>query len=179
MATFSASKTNTSPPRLFVENVGMLSQSPAIGSGTLNKITTEALQPIQRLLESLEKENDKCHQGLQVYIDSLRPRAGSIREAEFTHKVLDVAWQVWNSLKKQLELQGSRLEVPDASPGHSDNFMYVWSRGSHYLECEVFGNGDVEFFYRNRKTNEVWGEDVRVEQEFSGAILDKAALFAW
>ncbi len=55
--------------------------------------------------------------------------------------------------------------------------MYTWSKSEYYLECEIFATGAIEFFYRNRNTREVRGEDTTLEQGFSTDILDKVSLF--
>lgn len=135
-------------------------------------------EPIQRFLKSLQGVNEKRHQGLRLYLDSLYSEARSTGESEFTSLVIDIAWQVWERLRNYFLVNGLYLEVPDACPGKKDNFMYSWSRGEHYFECEIFGSGEVEFFYRNRNNSEVWGEDTTLEQEFSKAVLEKAALFS-
>lgn len=135
--------------------------------------------PIQRLLHEFDEASKRRHQGLRIYIDSLRPQVNSTGIDGFTISVLDTAWQMWEKLKEYFSFNGLSLEVPDACPGESDNFMYTWSKGEHYLECEIFGNKEIEFFYQNRNTREVWGEDTSLEQEFSAAVLEKAALFAW
>ena len=99
-------------------------------------------------------------------------------EVEFSEKVIELSWSVWEALKSQLlEVKGLHLEVPDACPGSRDNFMYTWSKAEHYFECEIFGTGEIEFFYRNRNNGQVWGEDTTLEQAFSTDILDKASLF--
>ncbi len=79
-------------------------------------------------------------QELLVYLDSLLPRANSTGIDGFTTSVLDTAWQTWDKLKEYFSSKGLSLEVPDACPGESDNFMYTWSKREHYLECEIFGN---------------------------------------
>lgn len=135
--------------------------------------------PIQRLIKEIDEAHERRHQGLRIYIDSLRPYANYTGINGFTVSVLDTAWQTWEKLKQYFLSKGLSLEVPDACPGESDNFMYTWSKGEHYLECEIFGNKEIEFFYQNRNTSEVWGEDTTLEQEFSAAVLEKAAIFAW
>ncbi|MEH2295071.1 hypothetical protein [Nostoc sp.] len=140
-----------------------------------DKIKTD--ESIQRLLRSFEEENEQKHERLLDYIQSLRSKIVASGETEFTVSVLEKAEQVWENLRSVFSLKGKSLEVPDACPGCQDNFMYVWSKRDHYLECEIFGTGEVEFFYRNN--GEIWGEDIKVEQEFSAAIIDKIALFAW
>jgi hypothetical protein len=117
------------------------------------------------------------HQKLQTYLDSLRDEARATRESEFSERVLDIAWLVWTRLRKHFMKGELCLEVPDACPGQKDNFMYTWSQEEHYLECEIFGSGEIEFFYRNRETGKNWGEDTTIGQAFSPVILEKVELF--
>jgi hypothetical protein len=145
--------------------------------GVAKKIEKDA--PIQRLIKEFDEANERRHQRLRVYVDALRPHANSTGIEGFTISVLDTAWQTWEKLKEYFSSKGLSLEVPDACPGENDNFMYTWSKGEHYLECEIFGNKEIEFFYQNRNTSEVWGEDTSLEKEFSAAVFEKAALFAW
>lgn len=127
---------------------------------------------------SLETDNQQRHQGLLSYIDSLRSEAVKSGETDFTVSVLEKALHVWEDLRAIFLSKNKCLEVPDACPGDKDNFMYVWSKGKQHLECEIFGNGEVEFFYRGNN-DEIWGEDIKVGQEFSTAIIEKVALFTW
>lgn len=135
-------------------------------------------EPIQRLLESYEKGNQQRHQELLDYIDSLRSEVLVSGETDFTVSVLEKALHVWEGLRAVFSSKNKCLEVPDAVKGDRDNFMYVWSRGKQHLECEIFGNGEVEFFYRGNN-DEIWGEDIKVGQEFSATIIEKVALFTW
>lgn len=117
------------------------------------------------------------HQELQAYLDLLHDEARATRESEFSERVLDMAWLVWTRLRKHFIKGELCLEVPDACPGQKDNFMYTWSKEEHYLECEFFGSGEIEFFYRNRETGRNWAEDTTFEQPFSKTILEKVELF--
>lgn len=117
------------------------------------------------------------YQNLRVYLDSLKKEARVTGETEFSERVLNLSWSVWERLTSLFQARGLWLEVPDACPGSKNNFMYTWSKSEYYLECEIFGTGEIEFFYRNRNTGEVWGEDTTLDQGFSGDILDKASLF--
>ena len=67
-----------------------------------------------------------------------------MKQPEFSEKAIDLSWSVWEKLKKLLSQKGLSLEVPNASPGLSNNFMYVWKKNDHYLECEIFENGEIE-----------------------------------
>lgn len=144
----------------------------------IDKFSRES-EPLQRLVTRLEAIAEQRHLELREYLDSLEAEARSTNQAEFTLKTISIAWQVWLDLRSQLQQREVCLEVPDACPGNQNNLMYTWSKSEHYLECEIFGNGAVEFFYRNRVTNDVWGEDATLGERFSSEILEKATLFAW
>lgn len=185
MAKISLPRTNTALSRSLVRESNNFPQLYGSEGQELTQRLNEVTQtiqkdePIQRLLKSLEKVNEKRHQDLQLYLDELRAEARATGESEFTELVIDIACLVWERLRSYFLSNGLCLEVPDACAGQRDNFMYTWSKGEHYFECEIFGNKEVEFFYRNRNSSEVWGEDTALEQEFSTAILEKARLFAW
>jgi len=107
----------------------------------------------------------------QLYIEAEAGGTG------FTTKVLDNARQVLRNLNSHFRQDHLFLEPPDACPGESDNLMFVWNKVEHYLECEIFGNGAVEFFYKNRLTDERWGEDITLESKLTPAIIKKLMLF--
>ncbi len=134
------------------------------------------LPRIYTKIEATNHQRQRC-QGLRLYLDSLKNEVTEARDANFSERVLNLSWSVWKALKSLFEAKGRCLEVPDACPGSKDNFMYTWSESEHYLECEIFATGEIEFFYRNRNTGEVWGEDTTLEQGFSTDILDKASFF--
>lgn len=133
--------------------------------------------PITDLSNNLPIHKKSEATKLRLYLDSLKNEVREARDANFSERVLNLSWSVWKALKSLFEATGRCLEVPDACPGSKDNFMYTWSESEHYLECEIFATGEIEFFYRNRKTGEVWGEDTTLEQGFSTDILEKASFF--
>lgn len=104
---------------------------------------------------------------LSKYIESLPSKTLSADKAQL----------IWDKLSDYFISIGKTLEIPDACPGETDVFMLTWDNSKHYLECKVFWNGAVEFFYRNKSNNEVWGEDTTFEQDFSKEILEKVSLF--
>jgi hypothetical protein len=190
MAIFTAARMLNSS----VGNVGVLSQSEVhyvqpmsielnvilkrIGADTQSLQSTESIKKFVQLYQSLESAHFKRNESLDHYMGSLRSEATSIHDSEFTIFLIDYSWKIWQELSKIFSKRGFYLSVPDACPGEHDNFMYTWSKDKHYLECEIFGSGEVEFFYKNRETNDVWGEDTVLEEGFSSNILDKIALFA-
>lgn len=137
------------------------------------------VETIKRLMRPYEQQHENQHKQLLAYLETLRIEAQSAGEIEFTVSLINLAEQVWSHLKNHFRTQGKCLEVPDACPGSNDNFMYVWSTAEHYLECEIFGDGTVEFFYRNRSTGDNWGEDTTLGYGLSTTIFAKVALFTW
>lgn len=149
----------------------------------INKVSTsiQETESTKRLIQSIRDADQKrkqCKDNLEFYIDSLRLEAKSTNESEFSVSVIDKSLHVWQELSKGFTQKGFWLEVPNACPGQNNDFMYTWSKDMHYLECEIFGNGAVEFFYRNRESGDIWGEDTTFERGFSAAIFEKVALFS-
>ncbi|MEO1401224.1 MAG: hypothetical protein AAFV72_08185 [Cyanobacteria bacterium J06635_1] len=173
MATFVSSKQLREPP--FITNPDFsLELSGREGEELHRQIKglSKDLSPIQRLLR------DEKALGLYLYLASLRTEAKSDDEARVMLSILDIAERVWGKLNNHFEEGGRKLEIPDACAGDQDDFMYTWSKNEHYLECEIFGNGNIEFFYRNRHSSEVWGEDTTLDNGFSNAIFEKLSIFA-
>lgn len=125
---------------------------------------------------SLAKYKQLALDKWESYVNELYSEA-ELFDSGFSTKVLDNARQILNRLSAHFSRDSSLLEIPDACPGESDNFMFVWDKSDNYLECEIFGNGAVEFFYRNRSTNELWGEDITVDAKLTPAIVKKLKLF--
>jgi hypothetical protein len=196
MTIFTAARMSNSS----VENVGVLSQFEVhhvqsmrtefneesnaqlifkrIDAATQSLQSTEFIKRLIKSYQFLERAHLKRNESLDHYMGSLRSEATSIHDSDFTIFLIDYSWKIWQELSKVSSKRGFYLSVPDACPGQNNNFMYTWSKDEHYLECEVFGSGEVEFFYKNRETNDVWGEDTVLEEGFSSNILDKVALFA-
>ena len=114
---------------------------------------------------------------INEYLLTLEKELIEDKQSTYTIELLNIAWFVWLKLKYTFYKQGLKLMVPDACIGSNNNFMFAWRNDVHYLECEIFANGLVEFFYRNRTTNEVWGEDIAIEQSLTANIIDKVKLF--
>ena len=68
--------------------------------------------------------------------------------------------------------------VPDASAGPNGEFAFIWDRGEHHLELEVMPDSTVEFFYRNRSTGALWGQDSSVSNNFPLELFQKLEHFA-
>jgi hypothetical protein len=97
---------------------------------------------------------------------------------EITQSLKILTWNLWGKLRNLCANDDKySLKVPHACPGSSNNIMYIWEIGDHYLECEIFDSGEIEFFYRNSTTRETWGEDIVFDQILSVDILQKVKIF--
>lgn len=93
--------------------------------------------------------------------------------------LIDAAKKLWEKLDSYFMSQGKLLEIPRACLGEKNNFMYAWNDDEHYLECEIFGETQTaEFFYRNRVSGDLWGEDVSIDNDFGKEVIEKISLFA-
>jgi hypothetical protein len=54
---------------------------------------------------------------------------------------------------------GYTLPVPAACTGPDGQLQYVWDRDEHHLELNFSPSESASFFYRNRRTGDLWMED--------------------
>jgi hypothetical protein len=80
------------------------------------------------------------------------------------------AAQAWVDVS---EATGNALPVPAACTGPDGQMMYVWDKGRHHLELEIAADGTAEFFYRDRQTGELWGEEYRPGAQLAAEIVAK------
>lgn len=83
------------------------------------------------------------------------------------------SWDLWLAVRKAT---GYSMAVPSAGTGPDGVMFYSWDKGEHHLEAEIFPDRDVEFFYRNRRTGELWGEDYAGRRVPDG-LTEKLLLF--
>lgn len=112
------------------------------------------------------------------YLNSLREEAITINKSD---QIVDVAYNSLQKLCGTLMSQNKVLEIPDCCPNTGTEWdfhiMFTWNKDEHYMECEVLVDGTLEFFYRNRLTNEVWGEDHSITEDyFPDSVYDEALL---
>lgn len=136
---------------------------------TGEKIYEQSIEPIYRLIEDFENNSRIRGEQLRKYLDAVGK----------SENIADYAWDVWQWVKCIFDDAGLCLEVPDASLGEAETLMYTWSKGEHYLECEIFSDKQIEFFYRNRDSGELWGEDTTLEHHISPEAVERLSLFAW
>ena len=98
-------------------------------------------------------------------------------ETVINNSLADYAYELYLNIKSTMRKNGFIVDIPDACFSY-DSFMYCFDRGQHYFECEIFINGVVEFFYKNRATSELWGEDSWVENKLSKDVIEKLKIFS-
>ena len=70
----------------------------------------------------------------------------------------DAARALWGKLVRSVP----QIRIPQAGPTPDGSFQLVWDRGEHHVEVDVYPEGHLEWFYRNRRTGEVEGADEQI-----------------
>lgn len=79
----------------------------------------------------------------------------------------------WKSLKDAFGVAAAEaLPVPDASSTYA-TWYYCSDQGVHHLMLEIPLKGQMDFFYRNRQSGELWEEDYVETEPLSAALLEK------
>jgi hypothetical protein len=68
------------------------------------------------------------------------------------------------------------MPVPAACTGPDGELFYSWDRGRHHLELEIIPGQPAEFFYRDRETEQFWGEDYNVGDRLPAEMVEKLKL---
>lgn len=134
-------------------------------------------EPIARLLHKLEC-NERQRDTIYTYLSSLALDDFGPASSELS-KTVEVGRILWQKLSSLLSNLDRCLVEPNVCPGDDGHIMYSWIKEELYLECEFWESGKVEFFYRNRDSGELWGEDTSIDEEFSAQAIEKLAHFSW
>ncbi len=84
-------------------------------------------------------------------------------EGVVPRSLAETARTVWDQVSIVTDY---RMPVPAAMAGEGGPIWYTWDKGEHHLEAEMPDGGPVEWFYQNRKTDEVWAADITVTDTF-------------
>jgi hypothetical protein len=79
-------------------------------------------------------------------------------------------WVAW-------EATGFALPIPAACTGPDGQLLYVWDRGRHHLELEIIPGQPAEWFYRDRQSGQLWGEDYRIGDPLPVGAVEKLRFF--
>jgi hypothetical protein len=86
----------------------------------------------------------------------------------------DLARKAWSLLWQET---GYVLPIPSACTGPDGQILYSWDKGEHHFEVEIIPGKPMEFFYRNRKTGELWGEEYTLGDSLPAEAAKKLKLF--
>lgn len=89
--------------------------------------------------------------------------------------IASAARRAWEIL---FEATGYALPIPAACTGPDGKLLYSWDKGRHHLELELIPGQPAEFFYRDRQTGDLWGEDYDLTQALSADAIQKLKLLA-
>ena len=87
----------------------------------------------------------------RLYVESLKQPAG-----EFAPTHVHAVLRFWMAARKAL---GDVVTLPLTQPTNDGAIQLAWERGPHYFQVDVYPDSTVEWFYRNRATNELDGTD--------------------
>lgn len=124
-------------------------------------------------------KRQELEQPLVRYLISIKDEASKIDE---TGKITALAYHCWYLCVTWVHQKTTQtLKIPDCVLSGIDPLScirYMWDSDEHYLSCEIYKDGTLEFFYKNRFTNEDWSEDSNIyKKNFSDKLLDKLTLF--
>jgi hypothetical protein len=85
----------------------------------------------------------------------------------------DLARGLWQLLCDSL----GWAPVPQAGPLPDGGFQFVWDRDEHHLEIDVLPERRMEWFYRNRRTGQVAGDEIAAHS-LPEAVRNYLALLA-
>lgn len=99
----------------------------------------------------------------------------AVHSGELTKETGELARKAWDEVHQRTK---GRMSVPDACPGLNGQLLYTWDSGVHHLEIEIFPDGVIELFYRNRASGELWEEEYLEGKPLPNSALPKLLLFA-
>jgi len=107
------------------------------------------------------------------HLDFLK-RVSAGDDAPITPETATLAKRAWQMIWLA---SGRAIPVPAACTGPDGKMFYSWDRGRHHLELEIIPGQDAEFFYRDRETGHLWGEDYRIGDPLPAEAVAKLRFF--
>lgn len=78
------------------------------------------------------------------------------------------AVKLWEAIRSA---SGGRMPVPAACTGPDGEMFHSWDWGRHHLEVEIIPSKPVQWFYRDRETEEFTGADQADGQPIPAVIV--------
>ena len=114
---------------------------------------------------------DDCQAGRASRIPGARLDGGICCHNNSNRGAGRAAWRdIWTASRGQ-------MPIPAACTGPDGQMLYAWDHGQHHLELEIFPHKDAEFFYKDRQTRELWGEDYKVGDPLPYDAIKKFKFF--
>jgi len=70
-----------------------------------------------------------------------------------------------------------KMPIPAACTGPDGQMLYAWDQGRHHLELEIIPQRPAEFFYKDRETRELWGEDYTIGDPIPAEAVERFKFF--
>ena len=100
--------------------------------------------------------------------------ASTGERALITPKTAERAMKAWDKLWKA---SGYAMAAPAACTGPDGEMFYSWDRGRYHLELEIIPDEPAEFFYRDRETEQYWGEDYLIDDPLPAVVVATLGIF--
>jgi hypothetical protein len=94
----------------------------------------------------------------------------------YLERLPDANGRLARELWRMLRAAFAQVAVPQAGPVPEGGFQFVWDEGEHHLEIDILADRTIEWFYRNRRTNDVVGDDGI--HEIPAAFYERLHLFS-
>jgi hypothetical protein len=85
-----------------------------------------------------------------------------------------IAREAWLAIRQATDFE---MPIPAACTGPDGQMFYSWDKAKHHLELEIFPDMPAEFFYRNRQSNELWGEEYVIGEPLPSDAVAKFKYF--
>jgi hypothetical protein len=132
--------------------------------------TTPLSPPDRSAQQTLSAKAITMHLEHQEFLN----RVSTGDDATITPETAVLASKAWNQI---CIASGGKMPVPAACTGSDGQMLYSWDRDRHHLELEIIPGNPAEFFYRDRHTKELWGENYNIGDPIPVEAIEKFRLF--
>lgn len=94
----------------------------------------------------------------------------------FDIKHISAVFTRWDELSSYFDKQ---LSLPLTQPTNAGNIQLAWDKGRHYVEVDILPDGRLEWFYRDRETNELDGTEEEPDSAISEALVLRLDQTVW
>jgi hypothetical protein len=147
----------------------------------LDHTRTHTRPHVETLTASIYSMQEAKH-GSRLIPVSLRPDdegwrtfVASLAEPpwSFNGEHVSAVTKLWDDLQARL---GHPLPLPLTQPTTAGNIQLAWDQGRHYTEIDILPDEHIEWFYRDRETNELDGTEEESESTISEALIRRLRL---